>query len=506
MIEDDDHDYVNDQMVEQEEEPFSLAQPYGARASTCGYCGPPGARSLARSSFTFGLDAVQLSCMAYQQMIDRGWRRSGTYCYKPDLSRSCCPQYTIRLDVRQFKPSRSQRKVIYRFNRFILGDGEAGEDHGGEGNNAGPAGQPEGGPSSSKKKQTGGKQKSKNKNKGKDFTPAQDATIGTTSSAAPSTTGSPSFPLVDELHSAEYAFLQGEVKEKVAHRYEVTLEPSSFTEEKFQLYCSYQKNIHNDDDKSRQGFKRFLCETPLKRQRIPYAKPPPAHLPREYGSYHQMYRVDGELIAMGVIDVLPYCTSSVYLMYAPQWEAHSLGKLSAVKEIALAQEISSYGAPGMGYLYMGFYIHTCQKMRYKAQYAPSFLLDPEEYSWCPTEKALPLLDKHRYVPFSKPTKATKPMPGNQAAEGGGNDATVEPIDVHDDDMSDNEDATSSSEPQLSDEALAGVQVGQIRGGTIYTVPAQRSLHWKNSYTRGLITRAATLLGEEASQKVILLPP
>jgi hypothetical protein len=32
----------------------------------------------------------------YQTMIDRGWRRSGRYCYKPDLKRSCCPQYTIK--------------------------------------------------------------------------------------------------------------------------------------------------------------------------------------------------------------------------------------------------------------------------------------------------------------------------------------------------------------------------------------------------------------------------
>ena len=44
---------------------------------------------------------------------------------------------------------------------------------------------------------------------------------------------------------------------------QVTLEPSSFTEEKFALYCAYQKEIHNDDDKSASGFKRFLIENPL---------------------------------------------------------------------------------------------------------------------------------------------------------------------------------------------------------------------------------------------------
>ncbi|KAG8953625.1 Arginyl-tRNA--protein transferase 1 [Tulasnella sp. 424] len=465
---DDEHVVVNN---EEEEEPFSLAQPYGSRASTCGYCGPPGARSVTRSSYTFGLDAVQLSCM--------------------------------------FKPSRSQRKVLYRFNRFVLGDGEAvaGEDRDdGGADNAG--GQPAGGSSSSKKTKGGGKQKSKNKNKGKDFTPAREAAAAAAAtSSVPSAKTGPSFPLVDELHSAEYAFLQDEEKEKVVHRYEVTLEPSSFTEEKFQLYCSYQKAIHKDDDKSRQSFKRFLCDTPLKRQKIPYAKQPPAHLPAAYGSHHQMYRVDGELVAMGVIDILPFCVSSVYLMYSPKWEAHSLGKLSALKEIALAQEIFSYGAPGMGYLYMGFYIHTCPKMKYKGQYAPSFLLDPEEYTWHPTEKAFPLLDKYLYVPFSNPTSASRPTPGNRSGQSGGSDSNAEPIDEDDDDMSDNEeDASAPSQPQLSSETLAAVQVGQISGGTIYTVPAQSSRHWTNSYSRGLITLAATLLGEEAAPKVILLSP
>ncbi len=32
------------------------------------------------------------------------------------------------------------------------------------------------------------------------------------------------------------------------------------------------------------------------------------------GSYHQCYRLDGKLVAMGVLDLLPTCVSSVYLM------------------------------------------------------------------------------------------------------------------------------------------------------------------------------------------------
>lgn len=40
-----------------------------------------------------------------------------------------------------------------------------------------------------------------------------------------------------------------------------------------------------------------------------------------------MYRFDGELIAVGVLDILPGCVSSVYFMYNAKWEKHSLGKV-----------------------------------------------------------------------------------------------------------------------------------------------------------------------------------
>jgi hypothetical protein len=52
----------------------------------------------------------------YQGMIDRGWRRSGLYCYKPDLKRSCCPQYTIKcaapFHVFFFIPSPLEQKAL----------------------------------------------------------------------------------------------------------------------------------------------------------------------------------------------------------------------------------------------------------------------------------------------------------------------------------------------------------------------------------------------------------
>jgi arginine-tRNA-protein transferase len=60
---------------------------------------------------------------------------------------------------------------------------------------------------------------------------------------------------------------------------------------------------------------------------VSYPSPPLDHLPKVYGSYHQLYRIDGKLIAMAVLDILPSCISSVYFMYDILWEHFQLGKV-----------------------------------------------------------------------------------------------------------------------------------------------------------------------------------
>ena len=50
----------------------------------------------------------------------------------------------------------------------------------------------------------------------------------------------------------------------------------------------------------------------------------------------------------------------------------------------------------------GFYIHSCPKMRYKGEYSPSYLADPEDYSWHHIEECIPLLEKNRYACFTHP--------------------------------------------------------------------------------------------------------
>lgn len=37
-----------------------------------------------------------LTVQDYQALIDRGWRRCGSYCYKSTMDQTCCPMYTIK--------------------------------------------------------------------------------------------------------------------------------------------------------------------------------------------------------------------------------------------------------------------------------------------------------------------------------------------------------------------------------------------------------------------------
>jgi len=121
--------------------------------------------------------------------------------------------------------------------------------------------------------------------------------------------------------------------------------------------------------------------------------------PQGYGSFHQQYWMNGRLIAVGVIDILPRCVSSVYFYYDPELGHLSLGTYASLREISLTRSLHGH-ASALQYYYMGFYIHTCPKMQYKASYNPSFLLCPEVYTWHPVGECKACLDRSRYCRFN----------------------------------------------------------------------------------------------------------
>ncbi|VDK41304.1 unnamed protein product [Taenia asiatica] len=177
-------------------------------------------------------------------------------------------------------------------------------------------------------------------------------------------------------------------------------------DKEFNLYSDYQVAVHHDHPEKLKlkGFMRFLVNSPLASAHDAEAEACGAP---QFGSYHQQYWLDGEkLIAVGVVDLVPGCLSSVYFFYDPAYAFLRLGTYSALREIAFVRHLHrTYGSVVPAYTdfiqyYMGYYIHSCAKMRYKALYSPSFLLCPETYVWVPLEKCQRLLDRAKYTRFT----------------------------------------------------------------------------------------------------------
>ncbi|PWN54471.1 hypothetical protein IE53DRAFT_308273 [Violaceomyces palustris] len=336
---------------------LSIVAPAGFSNSTCGYCTSPGSgkRSKAKSSASYGFWAYQLTPQHYQQLIDRGWRRSGHYLYKPDNSRTCCKQIPIRLKVDQYKASKHHRRALHNLFWRIHGTQQK------------PA----------KWKGKWGRQR--------EWSPVSRwREIEWNDRDQP-------VKKYDKNDMGGFAERLGGPKSR---RLETTLVPASSSEEKYKLYRKYQAKVHGEtEDKTsgRKSWERFLVDTPMRltspitrealsETQAMRAEENPADLNSQssipWGTYHHEYRLDGQMFAVGVLDILPKCISSVYLFYDPDYDHLQVGKVAALREIALAKQLrSKRGMETLQYYYLGFYIETCQKMKYKAEYKPSQVLD-----------------------------------------------------------------------------------------------------------------------------------
>ncbi|CAL5407466.1 unnamed protein product [Camellia sinensis] len=485
----------------------------GRRRSSCGYC-----RSDSDSSISHGLWAQSLTVDHYQGLLDRGWRRSGCFLYKPEMERTCCPAYTIRVKASDLIPSKEQLRVSKRMERFLDGildvkkrDEFTDEPNTSKGSCSCAPNEITG---SAAKESLAGKNKEKNKAENfmhhlsNQIDNAVHAFVGsgefpcdiqlpkaTIKKVAPAKrklqvegsedllfSSSISFQIAAALKRVEkddYLKLSRESTEKNGHflelsptiiaekltsslnqlaensglsiracnghinfysskkqdwldemverdpvskesptgsgskercskiskcpqgkrrRLEIRLNRSSFDPEEFSLYRRYQIKVHNDtpDHVTESSYRMFLVDTPL------VFVPPTGDStvpPCGFGSFHQQYVIDGRLVAVGVIDILPKCLSSKYLFWDPDFAFLSLGKYSALQEIDWVKE-NQVHCPSLEYYYLGYYIHSCSKMRYKASYRPAELLCPLRYQWVPFDIARPLLDRKPYVILS----------------------------------------------------------------------------------------------------------
>lgn len=491
----------------------SIVVDVGRRKSSCGYC-----KSGARTSISHGLWAHSLTVDDYQGLLDRGWRRSGCFLYKPEMERTCCPSYTIRLKASTFVPSKEQLRVSKRMQRFLDAslNAEKSDKHTEPSSsrdsrnfsheattssapmdflvdNSEPKNTPEQFiqylsdqidrvlheciergelpchvqlPQASVKSVVQAKRKllvegsqdllyssnisfqvaaairraNKNCPKPSAHSPEENNLAAELTPKTIAEKLSSYLNLSAEAFGFSVKACNGHINfystaklapsnsviEKVAaskdsatvsggndsclkkfcgqnqaakrQSLEIRLERSSFDPEEYALYRRYQIKVHNDapDQVTESSYRRFLVDSPL--VFVPSTGNGTAP-PCGFGSFHQQYVINGRLVAVGVIDILPKCLSSKYLFWDPDLAFLSLGKYSALQEISWVRENESH-CPSLQYYYLGYYIHSCSKMRYKAAYRPSELLCPLRYQWVSFDIAKPLLDRKPYVVLS----------------------------------------------------------------------------------------------------------
>ena len=90
-----------------------------SKGDSCGYC--KGSKK-DKGHSQWGLTSHKMTVDDYQKLMDRGWRRCGGYYYKFDFEGSCCQPFTIKLDTKEYEISKSQKKVLKKFNKFLLGE------------------------------------------------------------------------------------------------------------------------------------------------------------------------------------------------------------------------------------------------------------------------------------------------------------------------------------------------------------------------------------------------
>ncbi|KAM3965873.1 arginyltransferase 1 [Aphomia sociella] len=411
----------------------------------CGYCKKP------NTNFSRGMWAHSLTVSDYQDLIDRGWRRSGKYCYKPTMDITCCPLYTIRCSALNFKATKSQKKVLKRFNKFLTGQDnceqtpgdrkmstcssednleymQEGREHFVEATRehkdidiANVAAGVEESDKFTCENNTQGERSTDSSVLPKEDSKQNDRKI---TCAGPDPTRAPckKAKLIRRERKLEKLKENGidittlsntnknkekqiedfinelpdDVKQKLEIRLVRTTPPSpewvATAKETHQVYVKYQTVIHNDRPEkcSQPKFEEFLVNSPLQEE---YQEAGPRC---GYGSFHQQYWLNGKLIAVGVIDILPKCVSSVYFFYDPQYLNLTLGTYGALREIEFTRQLHTE-APELKYYYMGYYIHSCRKMRYKGNFFPSDLLCPETYRWFDIKDCLPKLESTPYT-------------------------------------------------------------------------------------------------------------
>lgn len=209
--------------------------------------------------------AMLLAPERYGELLRRGWRRHGMMLFRPQCPR-CVQCRSLRIPVREFRPSKSQRRIL-----------------------------------------------------------------------------------------------------KANSAVDVRIGPARVTPEHIDLYNAYHADMSQRRGWREQSVTEEEYEAAFLAGNHPFAR-------------EMQYRLDGRLIGLGLVDVLPQGLSSIYFFHDPAVRKSAPGVFSILCELELCRREQ------IDWLYLGYWIQRCDSMAYKADYRPHELLaryveEDEEPEW-----------------------------------------------------------------------------------------------------------------------------
>ena len=268
---------------------------------------------------------------------------------------TCCPAYTIRLESSRFILSKKQRQVVRRVERYLECDSVLQCD---EVECASRTNNQSTEPSSTLEEHSSSP--TGNCNNREISGEREEMKTENPDNRNKSVTGKKA-KMCRNTHSGN-----------PCHELKMEMVKPENTTERYELYRKYQISVHGDEPSkiTQSGFSRFLVDSPLTSTTVRAGKGSVSRKQEDsvnslgekeesklkekntkksgkvservkvndqnsvgekvtynLGTYHQLYRLDGKLVAVGVVDILPSGLSSVYLFYDPDVKQLSLGEI-----------------------------------------------------------------------------------------------------------------------------------------------------------------------------------
>ncbi|KAG7194515.1 Arginyl-tRNA--protein transferase 1 [Scheffersomyces spartinae] len=284
---------------------------------------------------SLGMVTGGMTCQIYDELINKGFRRSGDYLYKNDLLRSCCRSYTIRTNSQYLKMHKNHRKALNKFVKTISGDDDSASKRG----------------------------------KG----PLTLLWLAYQEQQH----------LDDTFHTVFEEADLTEEKYRLYKKYQIHVhndEPEDVSTSQFERFlCTKPFTDVTNRTPEHQAAQFEYLNNWLKNYDLTTGKVPNPNNIKPLGAIHECYYLHDKLIAISVLDFLPTGISSVYFIWDPDYAHLSLGTVSGLRDILLCKALD------LGYYYLGYYIADCVKMNYKLKFGGE-ILDLTTQTYFPLNK------------------------------------------------------------------------------------------------------------------------